>query len=66
MGSFAEFHYGYDEEEENAEDNEMDVGDATGHTPREKENDHNMVKRNDRVPRNSQLKVEYRLQTGIV
>ena len=50
MGSSTEFHYGYDEEEENAEDNEMDVGDATGHTPREKENDHNMVKRNDRVP----------------
>jgi len=50
-----EFHYGPDEDEEKAEDNEIDVGDATGHIPREKENDHNKVKRNARVPPDSQF-----------
>jgi len=49
-----EFHYGPDEEEEEKpEDNEVIV-DTTGHIPREKD-DHNVVKRNARVPPDSQF-----------
>ena len=55
MGSSTEFHYGSDDEEENSEDNEIDVGDDTGHISREKKNDHNKVKRNARVPRGTEV-----------
>jgi len=49
-----EFHYGPDEDEEKAEDNEVIV-DTTGHIPREKDNNNNVVKRSARVPPDSQF-----------